>query len=68
MKLFLKKDCSFCNQLLTNNIKLETIYVDSKDYKGLMPQQVPVLQFSNDTQIIDASFINTLFDEIRRQK
>lgn len=68
MKLFLKKDCSFCNQLLTNNIKLETIYVDSKDYKGLMPQQVPVLQFSNDTQIIDASFINTLFDEIRKQK
>lgn len=68
MKLFVKKDCSFCNQLLTDGIKLETIYVDSKDYKGLMPQQVPILQFSNDAQIIDAAFINTLFDEIRKQK
>jgi|TARA_Y100000287_G_scaffold139906_1_gene114702 ribosome-binding factor A len=68
MKLFLKKDCDFCNQLLTDNIDVETIYVDSKKYKGLMPQQVPVLQFSNDAQIIDAAFINTLFDEIRRQK
>lgn len=68
MKLFVKKDCDFCNQILADNINVETIYVDSKKYKGLMPQQVPVLQFSNDIQVIDAQFINTLFDEIRKQK
>jgi len=68
MKLFVRKDCEFCNQIEKKNIKVEVIYVDDKKYNGLIPQQVPVLQFSNDTQIIDAAFINTLFDEIRKQK
>lgn len=68
MKLFVKKNCEFCNQIAKDNIKVKVIYVDSADYKGLMPQQVPILQFNNDTQIVDASFINTLFDEIRKQK
>ncbi len=68
MKLFVKKDCDFCNQILKDNIKVEVIYVDSGNYEGLMPQQVPVLQFNNGAQIIDPQFINTLFDEIRRHK
>ena len=68
MKLFVRKDCSFCNQIAKEDIKLEVVYVDSEKYAGLIPQQVPVLQFSNNTQIVDAAFINTLFDEIRRQK
>ncbi len=68
MKLFVKKDCNFCNQIAKDNINVKVIYVDSPNYKGLMPQQVPILQFSDDTQIVDATFINTLFDEIRRQK
>jgi len=68
MKLFVRKDCEFCNQIEKKNIKVDVIYVDDKKYNGLIPQQVPVLQFSNDTQIIDAAFINTLFDEIRKQK
>jgi glutaredoxin 2 len=68
MKLFVRKDCEFCNQIEKKNIKVEVVYVDDKKYNGLIPQQVPILQFSDDTQIIDAAFINTLFDEIRRQK
>jgi len=68
MKLFVKKDCNFCNQIEKKNIKVEVIYVDDKKYNGLIPQQVPILQFNDDTQIVDAAFINTLFDEIRRQK
>jgi uncharacterized HAD superfamily protein len=67
MKLFIKKDCDFCNQIAKQGIKLELINVD-ENYKGLIPQQVPVLQFTNGSQVVDAQFINTLFDEIRRQK
>lgn len=68
MKLFLKKDCNFCKEIAKENINVEVIYVDDKSYKGLMPQQVPVLQFANNNQVVDPVFINTLFDEIRRQK
>ncbi len=67
MKLFVKKDCDFCNQIAKKRIKLEVIDVDD-NYEGLMPQQVPVLQFTNGSQIVDPQFINTMFDEIRRQK
>ena len=67
MKLFIKKDCDFCNQITKEGIKLEVIDVDD-NYRGLIPQQVPVLQFTNGSQIVDPQFINTMFDEIRRQK
>jgi hypothetical protein len=67
MKLFVKKDCDFCNQIKKEGIKLEVINIDN-NYEGLIPQQVPVLQFSNDTQVMDPNFINTVFDEIRRHK
>ena len=67
MKLFIKKDCDFCNQIAKEGIKLEVIDVDN-NYEGLIPQQVPVLQFTNGIQIVDPQFINTMFDEIRRHK
>ena len=67
MKLFVKKDCDLCNQIAKKEIKLEVIDVDD-NYEGLIPQQVPVLQFTNGSQIVDPQFINTIFDEIRRQK
>lgn len=67
MKLFIKKDCDFCNQIDKQGIKLEVVDVDN-NYEGLIPQQVPILQFTNGSQIMDPKFINTMFDEIRRHQ
>ena len=67
MKLFIKDDCDFCSQIRTNEINVETINVNDKSYEGVMPPNVPLLQFDNYYQLADMKMINTIFDEIRKR-
>ncbi len=68
MKLFIKDDCEFCSQIRTNEINVQTINVNNEGYEGVMPPNVPLLQFDNNYQLVDMNMINTIFDEIRKYK
>lgn len=68
MKLFIKDNCDFCSQIRTNEINVQTINVNSEGYEGVMPHNVPLLQFDNNYQLADMNMINTIFDEIRKYK
>mgnify|MGYP001195353279 FL=1 len=68
MKLFIKDDCEFCSQIRANEINVQTINVNNKGYEGVMPPNVPLLQFDNNYQLVDMNMINTIFDEIRKYK
>ncbi len=68
MKLYLNKNCTHCDSINLEQLKTTTIYTDSDSYDGLMPPSVPLVQFDNGFQLIGAETINTIFDEIRRQK
>ncbi len=67
MKLFIKDDCEHCNQIDLKKINVEVINID-KDYNGLLPHQVPVLQMSSGGQVWDFNSINSIFDELRKAK
>ena len=67
MKLFIKDDCEYCNQIDLKKINVEVINID-KAYNGLLPHQVPVLQMSSGGQVWDFNSINSIFDELRKAK
>ncbi len=68
MKLFLKKDCEHCSDIDTSDIDVKVIYVDD-NYDGLVPQQVPIIQFGAfNFQLNGEPIINAMFNEIRKQK
>jgi hypothetical protein len=46
IKIFTKDDCNFCNQLdIPKKIETTVFNVDSKKYRGFIPEQVPTLQY-----------------------
>lgn len=48
MKLYIKSDCDFCNQVVVpSELNVEVVDVDTETYTGFKPDQVPVLQTSN---------------------
>ena len=67
MKLFIKDDCEFCSQIRANEINVKTINVNEESYEGVIPPNVPLLQFDNYYQLADMKMINTIFDEIRKR-
>jgi hypothetical protein len=68
MKLFLRKDCEHCSDIDTSGIDVKVIYVDD-NYDGLVPQQVPIIQFGAfNFQLNGEPIINAMFNEIRKQK
>ena len=67
MTLFLKKDCEHCANINTAGLDIKVIYVDD-NYEGLVPQQVPVIQFGNfNFQLNGEPIINAIFDELRKK-
>ena len=68
MKLFLNQNCPHCEEVNKEDINVETIYTDVEEYQGVIPPQVPLLQFSNGMQLNGSYAINTIFDELRGQK
>lgn len=66
MKLFVKDGCEYCSKVNVDNINVKIINVSNKEYEGVMPPNVPLLQFYNDYQLADMNLINTIFDEIRK--
>lgn len=66
MKLFVKNGCEYCSKINTDKINIKIINVSSEEYEGVMPPNVPMLQFNNDYQLADMNLINTIFDEIRK--
>ena len=46
IKIFTKNDCSFCDQIdIPKKIETTIFNVDSKKYRGFIPEQVPTLQY-----------------------
>lgn len=66
MKLFVKDGCEYCSKVNVDKINVKIINVSNKEYEGVMPPNVPLLQFYNDYQLADMNLINTIFDEIRK--
>ena len=45
IKIFTKNDCSFCDQIdIPKKIETTICNIDSKKYRGYIPDQVPTLQ------------------------
>ncbi len=60
MKLYIKKDCQFCDQLvIPKNLDIPIIDVD-KNYKGFYPPQFPLVQTDNHINIAGVETINEL--------
>ncbi len=64
MKLFLNAGCPHCEEIDKKGINIATIYTDSEDYDGVIPPQVPLLQFDNGMQLNGTYAINTIFDAL----
>jgi hypothetical protein len=46
LKIFIKENCNFCDQLdIPKKIETTIFNVDSKEYRGFIPEQVPNLQY-----------------------
>lgn len=46
IKIFIKDDCNFCDQLdIPKKVKTTTFNISSKEYRGFTPEQVPMLQY-----------------------
>ena len=46
IKIFTKDNCNFCDQLdIPKKIETTVFNIDSKEYRGFIPEQVPTLQY-----------------------
>jgi len=69
MKLYIKKDCDFCKQIIIpGNIKIPIIDVDSPKYKGFYPPQLPLIQTASKINIAGVETINELLNIVSNAK
>ena len=65
LKIFTRDNCEFCEQLvIPNGINARIIKVDSENYDGFIPDQVPVLQHGG-INLAGPTVINSILSTIK---
>jgi hypothetical protein len=66
MKLYKIKNCEQCAQVeIDESLDIKTVFIDSEDYNGFAPDNVPILQVSPGFNVNGKDYINNFLNTIK---